>query len=70
MSRLTKRNNREPRNPTKPVNEIQIGDEVIVGDIQFVVVQIDELKEKRCLVDKYACDYYVRRNENVEVIIK
>lgn len=69
MARLTKRNNdKEPRNPTKPIEEVKVGDEVIVNGLQFVVNKIDELPNKRCLVDKYACDYYVKHGEKVEIV--
>ena len=67
--RLAKRNNdNEPKNPTKPIEEIKTGDEVIVNGLQFTVVQIDELPSKRCLVDKYACDYYIKHGEKVVII--
>ena len=67
--RLAKRNNdNEPKNPTKPIEEIKIGDVVIVNGLQFQVYQIDELPNKRCLVDKYACDYYIKHGEKVEII--
>ena len=67
--RLAKRNNdNEPKNPTKPIEEIKTGDEVIVNGLQFTVVQIDDLPNKRCLVDKYACDYYIKHGEKVEII--
>ena len=67
--RLAKRNNdNEPKNPTKPIEEIKIGDVVIVNGLQFTVVQIDDLPNKRCLVDKYACDYYIKHGEKVEII--
>ena len=64
----TRNNDREPKNPTKPIEEIKTGDEVIVNGLQFTVVQIDELPSKRCLVDKYACDYYIKHGEKVEII--
>lgn len=65
-----KNNSKEPKNPTKPIEEIQIGDVVIVNGLKFTVKQIDELPTKRCLVDEYACDYYVRHGEKVEIINK
>ena len=64
----TRNNSKEPKNPTKPIEEIKIGDVVIVNGSRFTVKQIDELSTKRCLVDEYACDYYVRHGEKVEVI--
>lgn len=69
--RLAKRSNdKEPKNPTKPIEKIEIGDVVIVNGSKFQVYQIDELPTKRCLVDKYACDYYVEKGKNVEIIIE
>ena len=65
---VTRNNNKEPKNPTKPIEEIEIGDEVIVNGLQFTVVQIDDLPDKRCLVDRYACDYYIKHGEKIEVI--
>ena len=64
----TRNNDSKPKNPTKPIEEIKTGDEVIVNCLQFTVVQIDELPSKRCLVDKYACDYYIKHGEKVEII--
>ena len=64
----TRNNDSKPKNPTKPIEEIKTGDEVIVNGLQFTVVQIDELPSKRCLVDKYACDYYIKHGEKVEII--
>ena len=64
----TRNNSKEPKNPTKPIEKIKIGDDVIVNGLKFTVHQIDELPTKRCLVDEYACDYYVRHGEKVEII--
>ena len=64
----TRNNDSKPKNPTKPIEEIKTGDEVIVNGLKFTVHQIDELSTKRCLVDEYACDYYVRHGEKVEII--
>jgi len=69
MAKLIKRNNsKEPKKPKKPIEEIKIGDIVVVQGKQFQVYQIDELLNKRCLVDKYACDYYIKHGEKVEVV--
>lgn len=69
MAKLSKRiRNKEPKNPTKKVEDIKIGDTVIVNDLQFQVCQIDNLGDKICLVDKYACDYYIQKEKNIEVI--
>ncbi len=69
MAKLIKRNNsKEPKNPKKPIEEIEIGDIVVVQGKRFQVYLIDELLNKRCLVDKYACDYYIKRGEKVEVV--
>lgn len=67
MAKLSKRNN-DINKPTKPIEEIEVGDTVIINDLQFQVCQIDELENKRCLVDRYACDYYIKHGEKVEVI--
>ena len=64
----TRNNDNKQKNPTKPIEEIKTGDEVIVNGLQFQVYQIDELPSKRCLVDKYACDYYIKHGEKVEII--
>ena len=64
----TRNNDNKQKNPTKPIEEIKTGDEVIVNGLQFTVVQIDDLPNKRCLVDRYACDYYIRHGEKIEVI--
>lgn len=69
MVKLVKRNNnKEPKNPTKKVEDIKVGDIVIVNDLQFEVYQIDNLEDKICLVDKYSCDYYIQKGKDVEVI--
>ena len=64
----TRNNSKEPKKPTKTIEEIKIGDEVIVNGLQFTVAQIDDLPNKRCLVDRYACDYYIKHGEKVEII--
>lgn len=67
--RLAKRvNDKEPKKPTKPIEDIKVGDVVVVNGLQFQVYQIDELSNKRCLVDRYACDYYIKFGEKVEII--
>lgn len=63
-----RKNDKEPKNPKKPASEIKIGDEVIVNGLRFVVVKIDEFEKEYCFVDKYACDYYVDKNKNVEYV--
>ncbi len=69
MAKLTKRNNnKELKNPTKKVEDIKIGDTVIINGFQLQVYQIDNINEKICFVDKYACDYYFKIGDNVEVI--
>lgn len=69
MARLAKRNNdKKVEKPTKPIEEIKIGDEVIVSGLQFTVHKIDILSDQFCLVDKYACDYYVKKGSNVEIV--
>lgn len=71
VAKLAARNNdKEPKNPKKKANEVEIGDEIIVGGLQFEVVQIDELEKKYCFVDKYACDYYVEKDKSVEYLKK
>lgn len=67
MARLAKRNN-DTKKPTKPIEEIKVGDIVTINNLQFQVCQIDELENKRCLVDRYACDYYVKHGEKVEIV--
>ncbi len=67
MAKLTKRNN-DIKKPTKSIEKIKIGDIVVINGLQFQVCQIDELENKRCLVDKYACDYYVKHGEKVEIV--
>ena len=65
---LARNNDKEPKNPKKKASEVKIGDEIIVKGLRFVVVQIDEFKNEYCYVDKYACDYYVEKDKNVEYI--
>ena len=38
----TRNNDNKQKNPTKPIEEIKTGDEVIVNGLQVTVVQIDE----------------------------
>lgn len=67
--KLIKRNTKkESDKPTKPIEEVKIGDEVIVNGLQFKVYQIDDLPNKFCLVDKYACDYYAKKGDKVELV--
>lgn len=69
MAKLVKRNNnKESKNPTKKVEDIKIGDIVIINNFQFQVYQIDNLEDKICFVDKYACDYYIQKGKYLEVI--
>lgn len=69
MVKLAKRvNDKEPKKPTKPIEEIKVGDVVVVNGLKFKVCQIDELSNKRCLVDRYACDYFIKHGEKVEII--
>ena len=53
--------------PTKLATEVKVGDEITVKGLSFIVYQIDILEDKLCFVDKYACDYYVNKNEKVEM---
>ena len=53
--------------PTKLATEVKVGDEITVKGLSFIVYQIDILEDKLCFVDKYACDYYVGKNEKVEI---
>lgn len=66
-SRNTKKKQEKEVLPTKLATEIQVGEEVTIKDLSFVVYQIDVLEDKLCFVDKYACDYYVDKNEKVEI---
>ncbi|MDE6433539.1 MAG: hypothetical protein K2L07_04860 [Lachnospiraceae bacterium] len=68
MARLAKRNNKEPRNPTKKVEDIKVGDIVVVNNFQFQVYKIDNVNNKVCLVDKYACDYNFKKGDTIEII--
>lgn len=69
VAKLAKRNNdKEPKSPTKKIEDIKIGDVVIVNNLQFQVCQIDNLEDKICLVDRYACDYYIKHGEKVEIV--
>ena len=36
--------------------------------ISFKIYQIDKTKNGFCLVDKYACDYNVTKNQKIEII--
>ena len=53
--------------PTKLATEVKVGEEITIKDLSFVVYQMDVLEDKLCFVDKYACDYYVSKNEKVEI---
>lgn len=52
----------------KPANEVKIGDNVKIDDLEFMVYQIDKTKNGYCFVDRYACDYNVTKNQKVEII--
>lgn len=69
-AKLVKRNkeNKKEEKPTKSIEEVKIGDEVIVNNLKFIVYKIDILEDQYCLVDKYACDYYVKKGSRVEII--
>lgn len=69
-ARLVKRNSEKKKEekPTKRIEEVKIGDEVIVNNLKFVVYKIDILDDQYCLVDKYACDYYVKKGNKVEIV--
>lgn len=67
MAKLTKRN-KKTSNPTKKAEDIKVGDVVSINDFQFQVYQIDNVNDKICLVDKYACDYILKKGDNIEII--
>lgn len=66
-SRNTKKKQEKEVLPTKLATEVKVGDEITVKGLSFIVYQIDILEDKLCFVDKYACDYYVNKNEKVEM---
>ena len=52
---------------TRAASELSIGDTVTVGGYTFTITQIDTTKNGYCLVDKYACDCYVTKNQIIEL---
>ena len=68
--RLTKRITSDENNMEnmKKACEIKEGEYVKLTDYVFEVSQVDILENNVCLVDKYADDHYVKKDQMVEVV--
>lgn len=68
MAKLVQRISHSQKILTKSASELAVGDTVMIDDMTFKIYQIDKTKNGFCLVDKYACDYNVTKNQKIEII--